>query len=399
MSRKFLFIVLMVIMAMPLSLKAQGTQKVPDTSNQKIKIALFSPLYLDSIFDSRNNYRFGKNFPKFINPGLEFYEGAAMALDSLKLRGLNIELFVFDSRAKNQTLSQQLNSLVGKNVGVIIAHAANHEVRTFADAALALKIPFINANLPNDGAVNSNPYFVILNPTLKTQTEGIYKFVQKHYATKPITVFRKKGQLEDLIKKYFTEFGTYTASVPLQLKYVDLPSNFTVQQLKANLDTTVENLVVAGSLDENFGRRLAAGLAEINKQSPVTVIGMPTWSNIRDFGKKDYQGLEIITSTPFYQAKNDWLSNQIGNAFSDAMSARPSDMVFRGYEVVWRFANLLHKYKKDIASNFGVSENNLFTQYDIQPVFLNRENMTLDYFENKRLYFLVLLDGEIKTVL
>lgn len=50
----------------------------------KFKIAIFAPLYLDSAFDDQSEYRYAKNtFPKFINPGLEFYEGAQLALDSL----------------------------------------------------------------------------------------------------------------------------------------------------------------------------------------------------------------------------------------------------------------------------------------------------------------------------
>src|SRR5918911_1150193 len=48
------------------------------------KIAIFAPLYLDSAFDASHEYRYGKNvFPKFINSGLEFYEGVQLALDSL----------------------------------------------------------------------------------------------------------------------------------------------------------------------------------------------------------------------------------------------------------------------------------------------------------------------------
>lgn len=394
MKKCFLITGLLFLFLQPNVLSAQVNE-----TDQRLKIALFAPLYLDSAFDRSHNYVYGKDFPKFLNPGLEFYEGAKMALDTLSELGFDIELFVFDTKSKKQTINQQINSLTNDSIGLIIAHAAANEIRVFADAALKLKVPFINANLPNDGAVNSNPYFVILNPTLKTQTEGIYKFVQKHYSTKPIVVFRKRGQMEDLIKKYFDEFSSNSASAVLKLKYVDLPVNFTVGHLMAHLDTNNHNVVVAGSLDENFGRKLAAGLAEVNKMGPVTVVGMPTWSNIRDFNKKEYQGLEIITSTPFYQAKNNGLIDHISNQFSSMMYAKPSDMVFRGYEVTWRFVNLLNKYKKDIASNFGVTENNLFTQYDIQPVFLNRENMTLDYFENKRLYFVKLQDGNIKEVL
>ena len=55
-------------------------------NNSKQKIAVFAPLYLDSAFDATNTYRYDKSFPKFINPGLEFYEGVQLALDSLEQR-------------------------------------------------------------------------------------------------------------------------------------------------------------------------------------------------------------------------------------------------------------------------------------------------------------------------
>jgi hypothetical protein len=80
------------------------------------------------------------------------------------------------------------------------------------------------------------------------------------------------------------------------------------------------------------------------------------------------------------------------------MYARPSDMVFRGYEVTWKYASLLLQYGKDLASNLGNKEHKVFSDYDIQPV-LNKESMTLDYFENKKLYFIKWYDGIIKSVL
>jgi hypothetical protein len=36
-------------------------------------------------------------------------------------------------------------------------------------------------------------------------------------------------------------------------------------------------------------------------------------------------------------------------------------------------------------------------EFDIQPV-INRTTMTLDYFENKKLYFVKKVDGVVKTV-
>ena len=246
-------------------------------------------------------------------------------------------------------------------------------------------------------ASSGNPFFLILNSTLKTQCEGIYRYVQKYYAINPVIVFRKKGASEDQIKTYLDDFSKTTVSVPLKIKYVDLTDSFTVKQLQTHLDTTRTTLCIAGTLDGNFGKRLASQLASLKKKYPSAVMGMPTWDAIKDFNKPEFKGLEIIYATPFYHTKMDKTSQSITNHFTNNMYARPSDMVFRGYEVTWKFANLLLQYGKDISSNLGSKQNKLFTDFDIQPV-LNRKNMSLDYFENKKLYFLKWQDGMIKSV-
>ena len=210
-------------------------------------------------------------------------------------------------------------------------------------------------------------------------------------------MFRKKGIPEDLIKNYFNDFGKNTMSVPLKIKYVDLADSFTVNQLKAQLDSNSQTLCIAGSLDENFGKRLTQQLASIRKQYPVTVIGMPTWDGIKDFTRPEYKGIEIIYSTPFYNAKVDKVSTDITNYFNTKMYARPSDMVFRGYEVTFKYAKLLLQSGKDVASNLGNKQIKIFTDFNIQPV-LSKQNMTLDYFENRKLYFLKWQDGMIKSV-
>src|SRR5438045_9461370 len=76
----------------------------------KHKVAIFAPLYLDSAFDDLGNYRYDKQFPKFINPGLEFYEGAQLALDTLTKEGAPLEVFVYDTRSK-ELLAQQVQQV------------------------------------------------------------------------------------------------------------------------------------------------------------------------------------------------------------------------------------------------------------------------------------------------
>ena len=369
-----------------------------DTAQVKYKIAVFAPLYLDSAFDAGYNYRYDKNFPKFINPGLEFYEGAQLALDSLNKENAPLEVFVYDTRSTTKPLKEQLTNPELDDVELILAYCSGQELGSFAYEAALKKIPFINVNLPVDGGVKNNPYFVMLNSTLKTHIETAYRYAQKNHALNTVTVFRKKGAMEDAIKKYIDDYAKSTSSVPLKLKYVDLTDSFTVAQLKKVLDSTKQTLCIAGSLDEIFSRRLALQLASISKTYKLTLMGMPTFDNLsRDFSKPEYKGLDLVYTTPFYNPRTDNVSQEIVNYFNAKLYARPSDMVMRGYEAIWRFSKLLMKYQDNFPANLTNKEFNVFREFDIQPV-VNKQTSATDYFENKKLFLLKWRDGLVNVV-
>src|SRR4026207_2378309 len=89
----------------------------------KHRIAIFAPLYLDSAFNDTAGYRYAKNiFPKFINPGLEFYEGAQLALDSLAKEYAPLEVFIYDTRSAKESILEQLNKPEMDSVELIITH-------------------------------------------------------------------------------------------------------------------------------------------------------------------------------------------------------------------------------------------------------------------------------------
>jgi hypothetical protein len=365
-------------------------------SGARHQVAIFIPLYLDSAFDVSNNYRYDKSFPKFINPGLEFYEGAQLALDSLEKEDAQLDVQVYDTRSATQSMAQVLQSPSFQKTELIIGHVAPGELQQLAATAARRNIPFINVNFPNDGGISNNPDFVILNSTLRTHCEGVYKFIQRNYPTKPILLFRKKGVQEDHLQHYFMDVEKSTASVPLKIKYITLEDNFNAGTLAPYLDSNTQTVCIAGSLDENFARNFSQALASLNKTYRSCVIGMPTWDNI-DFTGPQYNGEEIIYSTPFYTNPSDNLVKSIQQYFKTKFYSRPSDMVFRGYETTYRFAKLLLQYGKGLSGSIGEKKYKVFNDFDIEPV-LNRLTMTLDYFENKKLYFIRKTDGN-STVL
>jgi len=369
-----------------------------DSASKRYQVAVFTPLYLDSAFDAGMNYRYEKYFPKFFNPGLEFYEGVQLALDSLEKEGAQLDVFVYDLRSTTQPLQQVLESEQFKETDLILAHINNTELWPLAEAAARQKIPFINVNFPNDAGITNNPYFVILNSRLETHSQGIYRYLQRQHALSNIVVFRKKGAQEDRLQAAFENYGKTTASVPLKMKFVTLNDDFDSTQLMQHLNPDRMTACVIASFDLNFGLTISQQLASLINEYPVTVVGMPNWDMINEFSKPEYKNLEIVYGTPFYIANTNVVANNIQDHFKHRFYSRPSDMVYRGYETMLRFGKLLLLHGSNLSSSIGEKKFIVFNDFDIQPVFNNKDNPTLDFFENKKLYFIKKVNGAVTGI-
>ena len=166
--------------------------------------------------------------------------------------------------------------------------------------------------------------------------------------------------------------------------------DISARTLTPHLDSLRKTVCIAGSLDEAFATKLTQALAGLNKTYPVTVVGMPTWDN---FNFSKVGELEIVYTAPFYYNRSNFLENNLGDDYAKRMSIKPGDMFFRGYETTLRFALLLLDTRRDLASNLTRKGNTVLTLFDIQPVFKDKSDMTLDYFENKHLYFVRVFGG------
>lgn len=393
-NRQFILLTICALLHWTISFSQTDSAVVrPDSLPQRHHIAIFAPLYLDSAFDATGQYRYAKSFPKFINPGLEFWEGAQLAIDSMKKEGVQLDVHVYDTRSATHPLLSLLQSEEIKKMDLLIGHVNLNEAGLLAKMAASLTVPFINVNVPNEAGATNNPYYVILSSTLMTQCAGIYKFLQKNFSVSTIIVFRKKGTTE---RNYFTEVEKSTLGVPLKMKYVTLENNFTAEDVTDYLDSNKTNVCLVASMDAYFGQQVCQHLAAVSSSYTTTVMGMPIWDQF-DFEKPLFKGIEVYYSTPFYINPADSLALGVQEYFKTNFYSRPSDMVYRGYETVYHFGRLLTTYGRNMNSSLGDKKFKLFTQFDIQPV-LDKVTMTLDYFENKKLYFIKRVDGIVKAV-
>jgi len=363
-------------------------QNQTDSTLKKHKIAVFSPIYLDSAFAGKY-YRYGKNFPRFTLPGIGFVQGAMIALNNYPIENCQIETFFYDSKSDSSSIQKLIDDNDLEDIEMIIASVKDRELVLLNKFSLRKKIPLISATYPNDGGITQNPYFVILNSTLKTHCEAIFSYLLQTHSNENIIHIRKTGNQEDRIANYFQNINKPDNKSLLNIKTITLDSNYS--QIKINLDSTRLNIIIAGSLDENFAVEICKFLATCKPKYNIQLIGMPNWEGFSTFGRKSKSKLTefpIYYTSPYYNNKVDLFSRSIQTDYLKSFKGTPTENVYKGFETMYVFSRFLNQYHGQTLSEINLEKISVFSNYNIVPIKLNRQSEEVDYFENKHLFFL-----------
>ena len=343
-------------------------------------IVVFIPIEIDAAFNGSDYILGNNNLPKTMLPGLDFYNGVLMAIDSLKKINTSLDIRIIDAKQKNNSLATLLTDSSLQKTALIISAITNKaDTKLIADFALAHKIQMISAIFPNDAGITNNPFFAILNPTLKTQCDAIINYIQNNFAKNTILYCKKKGLTEDYIKNIIVESNSQSSKSFLNIEVED---SVVFSDLEPYLDSTKQNVLLCGSLKESFGTALVKILNE-NPAYKATVIGMPTWDGDKSI---NVTNVEIIYASPYYFNGNEKLLKQLTAVYKVKYLGRPSDQFFKGYETLLYFTNTLFSKQAPV-----------FNSINLMPVYNTSIKSQIDYQENKNLYFFRKQNGQLKS--
>lgn len=380
-----------------LLLVSKGIQA--QSSPDKPVISVLLPLQLDSLY-SLDKYKFGNSIPKSALPYLEFYNGVLLAADSLNKENVAVHFEVVDTR-RFASLGTTLYSPTIKQSKLLIAVAQNsNDLKQMAAFAKSLHIPMVSATFPNDGGVKQTPEMYVVNSTMKTHCEGIYKYLQRNHSSDNLVFITRKGTVESYLKNWIEEAASAPGSHKLRWKMITLSDSFQVAQLRSLLDSNRNNTLIAGTMEGSFGQRLVKQLSTLQPKYKSLVVGMPNWDDI-DFRKPEFKGVEITFSTPFISSSGNLdVYTSLSKAYAQKQNSKPSDMAVKGFELTYRFTKTILAYPayEDFADHANDRTYKIFCDFDFVPVTEPGNADQIHYFENKKLYFIRKQDGVLKGV-
>ena len=355
------------------------------------RVGIFSALYLDSVF-TNNEYNYDKKFPKFTQQGLNFVQGAEIALDSLPLPNGNVIATVFDSKASLNNIPWLITNHKLDSLDLIIGSVKDIDFLDLAKFAKQKNIPFISATYPNDGGIVDNPFLVIVNPTLRAHCEAIYSYLLQNHGTDKIFLCRKKGSQEDKIADYFKFINGADGKPLLNIQTLNFEDNFS--KLVSSLDSNRKTIIIGGSLNETFTTGLVNSAYKLKDSYPIEIIGMPNWDAFSSLKKATLKDFPVYYTTAFINNKANAYTKEIVQVYAKKFKGVPSDMAYKGFESVYIFARLITRYPDDFMSHLNEYAYKVFNDYNFKAVYVNKKTKIPDYFENKRIYFMKILNGK-----
>ncbi len=398
MQRYFVFLIFMLSMGIqsnaqrkPIVEEHHTSEIIPFSFPKAVKkdrynIAILTPLYLDSVDLAKNL----AHIPKFMMPGIDFYQGAIIAADTLKKAGYKLDIYIYDSKSNFFNVNNLIESDKLDSMDLIIGNASVSDLKLLADFAKKKLINFVSAVSPSDAGQEFNPYFTILQPRLASHIEKMHKHMNSKYPEDNVIFINRNTSAEKNALGYFK--NDLLNSLPSRFSEIELTSDeLNIKQVLSKLDSSYNTTIVLGVLDASVTYNMLKTLQPIAKRHRLKVYCMPTAEAIKSLTKaEEFNNMVVFYTTSYIIDKITPASMYITREYKRKMGTPPSDVVYKGFESLYFFSNLLKKYGTPFNEHLGESAFTFITPYKIVPV---KDKSNIKFFENKFLYIVRHEDG------
>lgn len=360
------------------------------TQGRPYNVALFIPLFLERNFPQEEPEPLPAGqrsvrppapqiLPASI-PYLEFYEGARLAIDSLKKTGLSVNLFVFDSDRNVDKIRQILNSREFREIDLIVGPFFPEEVAVVSEYALQRMIPLVTPVTTRRDFISANPYLYQVTPSVSAEIEHASLFASDFPGNNFVIVFRDEPEerqnaqrMKDYLFRHFTLKNELNQVVLKEIIHNDS----LVINLEQSMSRTGENFVILVTKNQAFISDMLNRLNIFSTQFPLTVIGMYDWQRYVNLDVEYFHNVKLHYSAPFYIDYKKSEVKQFLQSFRKVYKAEPGEYGFMGFDIFYYFLSAMKSFGTDFRTCLPYLQVNL-TQGD----FLFRKISEYGGFEN-----------------
>lgn len=361
--------------------KSRELSYPPTVKKDHYRIDILLPLYLDELVKNNKPAYKGK-VPEKSAAALAFYEGVRLAADTLAHSDrYHADIYVHDIGAANASVEKLLAKDSLKETDLILGFVPTQNVTALAKYAKEKQVNFVSLFSPSDAGIRDNPYFILLNPTLKSHSDFIVSSIEKKYPRQNIILYkRSKVSLDSTACSYFTEGDELKHLVTIDCDQV--PDSAYLDSL---FDKTAMNVLLMPVMDNTYAEVLLKQLKNSFPDHNFDVYGMPSWKSVTATKKMTELGehISVNITQPYYFDPTVSSGQVLAAMYRKAFGGKPSELSYRGFESVYWFTDLLSKYGTIFNQKTNDDGMAIFTRFDLKPKWDKENNFY--YTENRHL--------------
>ncbi len=288
----------------------------------------------------------------------EFLEGIYLAIDSMRLEGLNLTVEVFDTGKNPETIRGIIENDKLQEADLIIGPVFPNEIEIVAAFAKSKHIPMVSP-LSTYDAVMNNPYAFQVRNKLPRQIELATTYLGSKYNQNVLVI----GQLSEKGNPDFTRFlgnlgpqikehdpakkATFKTIYFSEAERIFTNADSVTIQLDRYLPALAPNFIVLPSENEVFITEVINQLQQLSTTHTIHVFGLNQWV----FGKLDLSNLFNVNlelysdfeEYPFVDYTDSLVLN-FCRKYKENWNIEPSWYSFHGFDIAWFFTRALFQF-------------------------------------------------------
>lgn len=269
-------------------------------------------------------------FPQKPKAAVEFYEGALLAIDSLRKSGMKVNVWVYDV---DDLDSGKTSTILAKpefsNMDLIIGPFSPGPFDEVAEFANAHHIGIISPVSTANRVLFKNPMAVKSVPSVGTQMEQLAQHISKDRKDENV-ILVTSGLLKE--QKTCNSFSDEMN----RLRVLDLKDSIRVNQgfsgIESKLVKDKMNVLVIPSTSQPFVTDLIRNLYGLAEKYQITVYGMPAWM---DYDNLDFEYLEALHfhfAAPYFVDYETPATKRFVLRYRSVYGGDPTSFSFAGYD-------------------------------------------------------------------
>ncbi len=282
-----------------------------------------------------------------------FYEGAIIAIDSLRKSGMQVSLSVFDSRKDASVIRKIIASEKLKETNLIIGPVYPEQQSDIAAYAAKNRIPLISPLASTSDHIRSNPCYFQVNPTREYLYSETAEMIARDYSGGNFIVLKTgpyeklpEGSLVEIINEKMTNAGFYTNSSQLNFMIYDYRKNG-IQGLSNLLSVQKENVLLIATMNEGEISETMSDLKNLSSQYNITLVGNNRYPQLKSLDQEIFHILKLKYLSPYWINFRSASTANFITKFKSIFKNEPNEFACQGFDVTYFFADVIAGYGKD----------------------------------------------------